>query len=104
VAAFYNDTSRQYVHLRAKAGEEVKLSAAGTRDPDGDEISYRWFHYGQAGDKPYQGKITIENANRANASFVMPELEADREIHIILQVKDAGRPALYGYRRIVVRR
>lgn len=104
VAAFDNDTSREYVNLRAKAGDKVKLSAAGTSDPDGDEIFYRWFHYPEAGDKPYQGKINIRNANRANASFVMPRLGIGEKIHIILEVKDGGRPALFGYRRIVVRR
>jgi len=103
VAAFNNDTSRQYVNLRAQTDDYVKFSAAGSSDPDGDELSYRWFHYGQAGDKPYQGKIKIENANRRNAGFVMPELEADEEIHIILEVKDGGNPALYNYRRIIVK-
>ena len=37
------------------------------------------------------------------ASFVMPKLEAGEEIHIILEVKDTGRPALYSYRRIVLK-
>ena len=35
--------------------------------------------------------------------FVMPKLKPDEEIHIILEVRDDGRPALYSYRRIVVR-
>jgi hypothetical protein len=103
VVAFDNGTSREYVNLRAKAGDRVKLSAAGTSDPDGNEIFYRWFHYREAGDNPCDDDIAIKNAGSVNASFVMPELEGDQEAHIILQVKDTGRPALYGYRRIVVR-
>lgn len=103
VAAFDNDTSRQYVFLRAKTGTSVQLSAAGSSDPDGDEISYRWFHYGEAGHRPYKGMIGIKNAYRANARFIMPELEAGQEVHIILEIKDGGDPALYSYRRIVVK-
>ncbi len=103
VAAFNNDTSGEYVILNAGTGDNVKLSAAGSSDPDGDEIYYRWFHYAEAGDKPYQGKITIKNANRSNASFVMPKLRTGKEIHIILEIKDDGRPALFSYRRIIVR-
>ena len=103
IAAFDNNTSRKYVCFKAKAGDRVKLSAAGTSDPDGDEIFYRWFHYPQAGDNPYDGSIAISNANSVSASFVMPEIQGDKEIHVILEVKDAGDPALYGYRRIVVK-
>jgi len=103
VAAFDNDTSRKYVILKAQPGDRVKLSAAGTSDPDGDEVAYRWFHYAEAGDKPYQGKIAIENANRENAGFVMPGLGRNEEVHIILEVRDSGSPPLFGYRRIIVR-
>ena len=103
VAAFDNNTSRKYVILKAQAGDRVKLSAAGTSDPDGDEMSYRWFQYAEAGDKPYQGKITIENADRENAGFVMAKLGRNEEIHIILEVRDSGSPSLYGYRRVIVR-
>lgn len=103
VAAFANDKDREYVILKAKTGDTVKLSAAGTSDPDGDKLFHRWFHYGEAGDKPHQGNIAIMNENQANAKFVMPKLKPDEEIHIILEVRDDGRPALYSYRRIVVR-
>lgn len=103
VAAFENDTSRDYVYLRAGAGNDVKLSATGTSDPDGDELSFCWFQYREAGDNPYDHDIAIVNATSPIAGFVMPELQGNQEIHIILEVKDAGRPALYSYRRIVVR-
>ncbi len=104
VAAFRNDTSRNYVYVSARPGEHVKLSAAGSSDPDGDELFYRWFHYREAGDKPFDREINIENANRMNAGFVMPKLKADEEIHIILEVKDNGNPPLYSYRRIIARK
>jgi hypothetical protein len=103
IAAFDYDRSRKYVCLNAKPGENVKLSAAGSSDPDGDRISYRWFHYPEAGDDPYEGSIEIRNANTISAGFVMPDIQSNQEIHVILEVKDSGEPALYGYRRIIVK-
>jgi hypothetical protein len=35
--------------LTAKAGERVDLSAEESTDPDGNALSYAWFHYGEAG-------------------------------------------------------
>ena len=103
IAAFDNDKSRGYVNLRVKVGDKVELSAAGTSDPDGDKVSYRWFHYKEVGSTPYDGNIIIKNGNSRDADFVMPELRNNQEIHIILEVKDIGSPVLYSYRRIIVR-
>jgi hypothetical protein len=103
VAAFDYDRSGEYLCLHARPGENVRLSAAGSSDPDGDRIFYRWFHYPEAGDDPYEGSIEIRNADTISAGFVMPEIQSSQEIHVILEVKDAGEPALYSYRRIVVK-
>ena len=35
--------------LTAKPGERVNLSAEGSTDPDGNALSYEWFHYGEPG-------------------------------------------------------
>ena len=35
--------------ISATAGTPVVLDAAGTRDPDGQTLAYRWFVYGEAG-------------------------------------------------------
>jgi hypothetical protein len=37
------------VTITATVGEPVTLDAAGTRDPDGDALNYRWFFYPEAG-------------------------------------------------------
>ena len=55
--------------LTAKAGDRVTLSARPSSDPDGDQLSYRWFHYGEPGTFSVSSartgaSITIENANR----------------------------------------
>lgn len=37
------------VELTAKPGDRVDLSAEGSFDPDGDQLSYHWFYYDEAG-------------------------------------------------------
>ena len=82
------------------AGLTVRLDAAGTHDPDGDALSYRWWQYKEAGtaDAP----IEIRKRTSPEASFKMPKVKAGQTIHVILEVTDDGEPKLAGYRRIVV--
>jgi len=40
---------RAPLRLEAKAGEPLTLDAAGTRDPDGNALTYKWFLYSEAG-------------------------------------------------------
>jgi hypothetical protein len=37
------------LEITARVGEPVALDAAGTRDPDGNALRYRWFFYPEAG-------------------------------------------------------
>jgi len=101
IAAFNNDKSKAIAHLTIKPGQTVELSAAGTSDPDGDEITYRWFVYKEAGD--YNGTINIRNSNSIKAALTIPQVNQTRKIHVILEVKDDGGPNLYSYRRIIIR-
>lgn len=100
IAAFDNDKSKGVVNLTVKPEETVKLSADGTFDPDGDIFSCRWFVYKEAGN--YDGSVDIKNDTVHKAHFVAPKVTKPSTIHIILEVKDKGRPSLYSYRRIIV--
>jgi hypothetical protein len=83
-----------------RTGEKVVLSAEASHDPDGDRLSYCWFHHPEAG--TYEGTIKINGANTPRAWFVAPEVDSRKTIHIILAVTDSGDPALTRYRRVVV--
>jgi len=92
IAGFDNNKSKAVVYLTFKSN--------GTSDPDGDELSYHWFVYKEAGD--YNGAINIRNNNTREIDFIVPKVNQKRKIHIILEVKDDGEPNLYSYRRIIV--
>jgi len=100
IAAFDNDKSKAVVNLTVKSEEKVNLIADGTYDPDGDKFSCRWFVYKEAGS--YNGSIDIKDDSARQAHFVAPKVKTPCAVHIILEVKDEGRPSLYSYRRIIV--
>lgn len=100
IAAFNNDKSKAVANLTVKSGQTVRLSAAGTSDPDGDRLSCRWFVYKEAGD--YDGIVSIQNSDAKETSFTAPDVSQIQKIHVILELKDNGEPNLYSYRRIIV--
>jgi hypothetical protein len=88
--------------IEARPGEKIQLSANGTTDPDGDQLSYKWWQYEEA--DTYQGAISIQNADQQSAWFTVPEDVAEGEtIHVICEVKDDGIPQLTRYKRVVIK-
>ncbi|WP_212611494.1 DUF1593 domain-containing protein [Sphingomonas gellani] len=102
------------VRITAKIGSVVRLSAAGTRDPDGQSVTIRWWQYGEPSGAPgiNPPKLRIEGPADEAASFVVPAFSATAEnvpapstplaYHVILEVTDTGTPALTSYRRAIV--
>jgi cellulose-binding protein len=94
--------------LNAKPGERVNLSARGSTDPDGNDLSYEWFYYPEAGSFAIESgrsgaPLAIEHAREAEAAFTVPTNYFHAgTIHIILAVTDSGTPALTRYRRVIV--
>ena len=87
-------------HITTKSGEGFELDAAAT-DPDGDNLSYLWFNYPEAGS--YKGIIKINSAeNIHNAFVVAPMVEEKVTVQFILRVTDKGTPPLSRYKRVFV--
>jgi hypothetical protein len=84
--------------LTATPGATVKLSAVGSSDPDGDQLSYRWWQYHEAGSA--EARVALSDGRSQEASFVVPG-ESGPQVHIILEVTDNGTPPLVGYQRII---
>lgn len=86
------------VQLQRAAGEHISLSAAGSRDPDGDALSFAWWVYTDAG-----GPATLDSTAGLRTTLNVPaDAAAGSEIHVILEVTDDGQPALTRYQRMVV--
>ncbi len=90
-------TNRRTVH----SGERVNFEANGSSDPDGDHISYLWFHYPEAGS--YDQPVTINDAENDHKVYLTaPVVDKKETIHVILKVTDKGTPALSRYQRIIL--
>lgn len=80
--------------LTVKSGEQFYLSAKGTRDPDGDSMSYLWFCYKEAGS--YKGNVSFRpfSPNLYRLPVTAPVVKKPETIHFILKVSDKGTPAM----------
>ncbi|TWT97630.1 hypothetical protein Pla108_17820 [Botrimarina colliarenosi] len=97
--------------IAAKQGDTITLSAVGTSDPDGDDLAYEWFYYGEVGDFTTSSggtgqPLEIKNHDKPEASFTVPDGRVmppgTGDMHVILAVTDDGAPPLTRYRRVIV--
>lgn len=87
--------------LTARSGEAVVLDASPSTDPDGDSLSFWWFHYPEAGS--YQDKIDLWGAeNLWRRGFFAPKVSSPKTAHFIVRVTDKGSPPISRYERVVV--
>ncbi len=100
IAVCEGDGTRAVLTKHAGSGSTIRLSAAGSSDPDRDELTYRWWIYPEAGS--CRGTPTIKGANSQHASVGLPQ-NATGDLHVILEVTDRGQPALTSFRRVVIK-
>lgn len=88
--------------LTVKSGAQFYLSAKGSKDPDGDSMSYFWFCYPEAG--TYRGTVSFRPyaPNLYRLPVTAPMVSKPETIHFILKVSDKGSPALTRYKRVIV--
>jgi hypothetical protein len=87
--------------ITVKSGEGFGLDANGSYDPDGDNLSYLWFNYPEAGS--YKKPIPFNSAeNMRSVWIIAPEVEKKETAHFILKVTDKGNPSLSRYKRVIV--
>ena len=87
--------------LPARPGTKIQLSAKGTFDSDGDQLTYNWWYYKEAGN--YDGDVEIQNAGNRDAFIKIPDaINKKTNLHIICEVKDNGLPQLTRYSRVII--
>jgi hypothetical protein len=116
------------VAITAAVGTPVVLDAAGTRDPDGHALTYRWWFYPEAGTgipgvpvasgpppsmppessrgSPPAARGVREAPRVRIAAAATPRATVTPLVpgiaHVILEVTDAGTPSLTSYRRVIL--
>jgi len=87
--------------MKVKAGSTFLLSAESCTDPDGDNLSYQWIYYPEAG--TYKKDVKMQGSKNIHHIYVeAPEVKKKDTLHFILKVTDKGTPALSSYQRIIV--
>jgi hypothetical protein len=85
----------------AVPGAAVKLSVAGSSDPDGDRLHCNWWQYREAGS--YKGEAAIRDAEKPVAHVQIPaDAKAGDTFHFIGEVVDSGKPPLTRYARVIM--
>ena len=86
---------------KVKPGQRVTLDASASTDPDGDELTFEWIVYPEAGGRT--GDVpAIDDAKSAQASLVAPASDQPASLHLILTVTDSGTPPLARYARVIL--
>jgi hypothetical protein len=100
VAIVDGDSSLQCIYKKAKAGNILTFDASESKDPDGNQLDYKWFVYNEP--STYRGTVTIEKSSASKCKVLVPSDASGKTIHLILEITDRGIPALTVYRRIVI--
>jgi len=86
--------------ITVKSGEGFRLDASKSTDPDGDSLSFLWFHYPEAGS--YEGEVKFQQENAHAVYITTPKVEKKETLHFILKLTDKGIPAITRYKRIIL--
>ncbi|MDN5210760.1 DUF1593 domain-containing protein [Fulvivirgaceae bacterium BMA12] len=101
LAVINGDKSDKIIFIKAEAGKKLDLEASGSTDPDEDRLFYSWYYYKEAG--TYLGNLVIHNADSMQASVIIPKDAKDKQLHVILEVRDNNKiVSMYDYRRLVI--
>jgi len=88
------------IAVKARPGKTITLDASQSSDPDGDNLSFKWWIQRDAGNCP--DGIVIDSQG-SQAAISIPDTTRHAEIHVICEVEDDGTPSLNAYRRIIVK-
>lgn len=86
--------------IKAKAGTKVQISAS-AKDPDKNKVNFNYWQYKEAGTA--KEVVEINKKTNETAEITLPStLNSGDTIHIIVEGKDDGTPALTRYQRVII--
>ena len=100
VIALNGNNSGGPIVLDTEGGGNVALDVRESRDPDGDNLSFHWTQYREAG--TYDGMVSIEDVDSPQITVPIPAGASGKSVHLILAVTDNGQPPLSALRRVVL--
>jgi hypothetical protein len=87
--------------IQVKAGQTITLNASAI-DPDHQKVDLYFWQYQEAG--TYSGKVDISEVSPAKAKILVPtNVQKGETIHVIVEGKDHGSPALIRYQRVILK-
>lgn len=88
------------INVNTRPGKTVTLNASRSFDPDGHQLTFKWWIQTDAGHCP--DSVTLRTLG-SQAHITLPENSQPAEIHIICEVEDNAPIPLCSYRRIIIR-
>ena len=93
---------RGLLDINVRPGQRVQLVGF-AKDPDGDDVTSKWWQYPEAGTYPGTVDLTTNGSRHISAArFTVPrDAQRGQTIHVILEVEDDGTPPMTSYQRVV---
>ncbi|KAK1590462.1 cellulose-binding protein [Colletotrichum navitas] len=110
------------LRFEAEAGSFIELNASETYDPDGDNLTFKWWQYREPSATQWlvdyevselgiekldpEGKkikVILPGPEKSCMDLISRQpLSKGQLLHLVLEVTDSGTPALTSYRRVLI--
>lgn len=100
IAAVNGDKSNKIISLYAESGKSITLDATKSSDPDRNSLTFKWFRYDEA--DTYDAPFELIDPTNPFQKLIVPSDLSDKNIHLVLEVRDNGTPELVVYRRVII--